>query len=122
MRAKVRLRRVARGDFRKSEHTLFNELPVAFRRKLKGTDAVCFISGTGNQVVFVYGFTSVGMTQAIGPHKSRRYGIVTSVRLRLTGSTWNPLMLQNYADECGIELAGIKRFEDHYEKLRKEAA
>jgi len=45
---------------------------------------------------------------------------IASVRLRLTGSHWNPLMLQNYAEACGIELMGIKRFEEHYERLRKE--
>jgi len=113
----VRLRRVERGDFRTTERTMFENLPAALRRKLKGSDAVCFVSGVGNQIVFVYGFTNVGLTKATGRHKPRRYGIVTSVRLRLTGSTWNPLMLANYADACGIELLGLKRFEEHYEHL-----
>lgn len=123
IRATVRLRRVAQADFRKNEKTMFESLPAKVRKSLKLNDAVCFISGTGNQIVFVYGFTEVGTTKPSNPiYKPRRYGIVTSVRLRLTGSNWNPLMLQNYAESCGIELIGIKRFEEHYAKLRKETA
>lgn len=119
---RVRLRRVEHGDFRTSEQTMFNALPAAVRNDLRGFDAVAFVSATGNQIVFVYGFTNVGMTKPTGLHKARRYGIVTSVRIRLTGSTWNPLMLQNYAADCGLELIGLKRFEEHYSKLKGEEA
>jgi hypothetical protein len=31
-------------------------------------------------------------------------------------------MLANYASEVGIKLDGLKRFEEHYEKLAREAA
>ena len=116
---KVRLRRIVRGNFRKSERTLFEELPAHVRRGLSNTDAVCFVSSGGNQLVFVYGFTNVGLTKNTGTVR-RRFGIVTSIRLRLTGSTWSPEMLQNYAADCGIELEGIKRFEAHYKLMRSK--
>ena len=123
-RIRLRLRKVAHGDFRTSEHTMYKSLPAALRNSLKGNDAVCFVSGTGNQLVFVYKYIDVGITRPTHPGvRARRYGIIASIRLRLTGSTWNPLMLQNYAtDYCGIELIGLKRFEEHYERLAKEAA
>ncbi len=116
MRAKVRLRRVARGDFRTSEHTMLMSLQP-HERKLRGNDCVCFISGTGNQVVFVYAMKSAGETRATSKYEARPIEIVTSVRLRLTAGSWNPLMLQNYAADAGLELEGLKRFEEHYSNL-----
>ena len=113
-RINVRLKMVAQGDFRRSEYTLFSGLPRKFRKSLNSNDAVCFVSGSGSQVVFVYSFTDVGRTKGNTLYGSRSYGIVTSVRLRLTGSTFNPLMLQNYAGACGIELEGLRHFEDYF--------
>lgn len=119
-RIRVRLRRIEWGDFRKSAQTLFEELPQSFRRTLKGNDAVCFISGNERQMAFVYGFVPVGKTKGNVNYESRRYGIVPHVTLRLTGSKWSPTMLANHANACGLELIGIKRFEDYYSELFEE--
>jgi hypothetical protein len=35
-------------------------------------------------------------------------------------SVWNPLMLKDYAEEQGIDLDGLKKFEEYYKKLREE--
>lgn len=117
---RVRLRAILQGDFRTSEYTMFQTISQKLRNSLRGADAVCFVSKRGNQVCFVFGFLNVGTTKPADGSKGTKYGAITSVRIRLTRSTWNPLMLQNYAAHRGLELIGIKRFEEHYERLRKD--
>jgi hypothetical protein len=99
MKMIARLRYVATTDFRRSEATNFAALPKTLRDSLRNNDAVCFRSGTGNQLVFVF----------------RRVGdVVASTRLRLPSKRrWDPLMLADYAAEVGIELVGLKRLKDH---------
>jgi hypothetical protein len=104
----VRLRRIEEASFNCSEKTLFMNLTNKVRNDLKGNDAVCFVSKGGNQMLFVW----------------RQAGeILASVRLRLLHGTWDPLMLQNYANEVGLELEGLPRFEIYFtNRARARAA
>ena len=104
----MRLRFVKRCSFRKSELTNFQEMAVTERSQLKTGDCVMLLSLSENQLVFVYGFTDFG-----------RGTVLRSERLRLSAGTWDPLMLAEYAAKAGIELDGLKRFEEHYRDIQK---
>ncbi len=113
MTAKVKLVEIKEANFRQSEATNFAKLPKSRRESLKNGEAICFVSRMGNQLVFVHKGGEFGKTVQ---GKERR--VVYSTRLRLTRGTWNPIMLADYADEVGLELLGLKKFEVHYDKLR----
>lgn len=110
---KMRLKYIETVDFRKSEATNFFEQSKKQKWSLKSGEVVCFVSGRGNQIVFVH---PAEVNDFVGSAKARGM-IIRSERLRLTSGSWNPLMLANYAKEMGIELEGIKRFEEHYKAL-----
>lgn len=120
IRAKVRLRKVVGGDFRTSEATMMGKLPRAFLNTLRGNDAVCFISGSYNQVAFVYGFKPAGTIPKTSTRRARTYEMVTSVKVRLTGSQFDPLALADYAKKAGIHLEGLKLFKDRYSYLLEQ--
>lgn len=108
----MRLKSIARADFRKSEYTNFLEIDC----RLKADEVVCLVSSTGQQIVFVYALDSVTGTFKRGGEVERV--VLRSVRLRLTsGGKWDPMMLGNYAKDAGLHLEGIKLFETHYKKL-----
>lgn len=112
----MRLRLVQTVHFGKSELTNFlavlakhpeftNDKSAA---KLKADDVVLLVSMTGNQLVFLHGFDTF---------EEKR--VLRSTRLRISGgASWNPLMLVNYAKEVGLNITGIKAFEDHVRALR----
>ena len=113
----MRLKLIHRGDFRKSELTLFNEAMKAHKGlKLGSDDCVLFISGNGKILKFVYGFTEQEvMRYSTKETTGNTTKILESTVYRIDGSgTWNPLMLRNYADAAGVSLIGLKRFEQHY--------
>jgi hypothetical protein len=119
MRARVhiRLRRIVwPADFRRSDRTLYESLNQKEVKRMRGSDAVCFVSRTGNQVLFVYRSTHVGIG-ARGTAKA----IITSIRLRLTSGRFTPSMLTTYALDCGLAIEGAKRFE-HYVALKQNIA
>jgi len=103
----MRLRLIERVDFRKSELSNYLEHVKDKDKKLGKDDVALFISQSGNQLVFVYGFTDM----------DEKKKVLRSERLRITGGTWNPLMLQNYAERVGLHLDGLRRFEQHYRRL-----
>ena len=112
---RIRLKGIQQDvDFRQSELTNYE----AFRKSKrfsgdpKKGEAYLFVSTSGNQLVWVLKYeadVTVFRTQR------RR---IESLRFRISGGHWNPMMLANYADEVGIELVGIKRFEEIYEAQR----
>jgi hypothetical protein len=110
----LRLRYIETVDFRASEHTnyLLAIRKYPYLAKLKPKDAVLLISRKRDQLIFVYGF---GITT--GLRGVRRY--LRSERLRLENGSWDPLMLQNYAEEAGIFLEGIKTLEEHLKAAKK---
>ncbi|MCK5617304.1 hypothetical protein KAR91_86370 [Candidatus Pacearchaeota archaeon] len=112
---RIKLKAIKYVDFRKSEWTNYQEFKKSkkFPGELTHNEAFLFISNTGNQLIWM-------LNVANGPLGHR---IVDSRRWRFTGtSSWNPLMLANYAEEVGIELIGIKKFQEifaaNYNKKR----
>jgi hypothetical protein len=120
----MRLKYIAQVDFRKSEATNFLEHHVVKRGKkiakrpaLKAGEVACLIASSGNQVVFVYNPDRV---QDVNADVDER-PVLHSERLRLTsGGRWNPLMLGNYAAQVGIQLEGIRLFEQHFDEMTRE--
>lgn len=111
----MRLKYIQKADFRKSERTNlveFRKKNYAAVRNLLPDDVICFISSQQDQLVFVHGF--VEMTNG----KNQFFQILSSRRLRITGGTWNPLRLADYAKEVGLELEGLKKFADYYKNLK----
>lgn len=107
----MKLKLIAEANFRKGEHTNFAELNRKEAFDLKPGEVVCLVSKTGNQLCFVYAPKDVSGTQ-------RKNIVLRSEKLRLThGGTWNPLLLTAYAKIVGIELDGLKHFQDYYKKL-----
>ena len=100
-------------DFRKNEWTNFKEFKKSkrFPGELKANEAILFVSKSGNQLIWILN---------VADAESGRQ-IVDSRRWRITGSqSWNPMMLQNYAEKVGIHLVGLKRFEELYEADREK--
>jgi hypothetical protein len=110
----LRLKLVAEVDFRKSEVTNWTELAKKgmIARHLGENEVVLLVNKKRTQIVFV-------SAAKAWPGRKHAISIVHSRRLRITsGGSWNPLMLNNYAEEVGISLIGLKRFEDYYEELK----
>jgi len=106
---RLRLKAVIQCSFVRSEASNL----ALFRKEghypgdLRKGEAFLFIAKGMNQVVFIFKtFKVEGRT------------VVDSRRLRLDGGTWNPMMLQNYANAVGINLAGVKRFEQIHDEMR----
>ena len=112
---KLRLKAIIpRADFRKSEETLYREYAKsrAYQGQLKRGEAYLFWSKSGNQLLWFFRDPS-----AIEGSKYE-YEVVDSRKWRVTGGTWHPFMLANYAEEVGIDLIGIKRFEEIIDEQR----
>ena len=108
----LRLKLIAHADFRKSEETNFLELEKSGKLPpLKKGEGVLFISRSNNQLVFVEKIDEWEMRTSKG--KVVRARVCASQRFRMRGTTWNPLMLQNYASRAGFKIPGIKRFESY---------
>lgn len=108
----LRLRAVRTVDFRYSE--VHNIHAVLYAEKItltKPDDVVLFRSKTGNQLVFVYQIDTV-----ITPNRGAQR-VYHTEKLRLEKDSWNPLMLQEYANQVGIVLAGVKSFKTHMKEI-----
>jgi len=105
----MRLRHIETVSFNYSEETMYAMVikEYAHLATLGKNDVVLFRSVTGNQLVFVFGFSLLNTASKVECY-------LRSERLRLPkGREWDPLMLANYAQDCGINLAGIKTFKEH---------
>lgn len=97
-------------DFRSTELSIYE----GFRRSRsfpgdpKAGEAYLFVSRAGNQLLWILHYEP----EIIVIKTKRRR--IESMKFRVSGGYWNPLMLANYAADIGIELEGIKRFEDAY--------
>lgn len=108
----MRLVRVERVNFRKSEATNFREIVAREKLELRSGEVVCMRSMTGGQLVFVWRPDKVDAGQG------NTVEVLTSRRLRLEGGqTWNPLMLANYASLVGLKIENLRRFEEHWRRL-----
>lgn len=118
---RLRLRKIIQVSFVKSEETNFDEVMRskehrALIKSLKGNDCVCFWSQAKNQMVFVKGYTKME-TKGKKP-----WFVLYSQRVRVKrgpglSNEIEPKMLANYAREAGIELIGLKLFQEFYENL-----
>lgn len=110
----VTLKKIEVADFRKSEATLYDDFAWRNRRLggLKKNEVILFISLTGNQCIWIINVT----------HNPSGRRIVDSRRWRVEGGVWNPLMIANYAEQVGLRLKGIKKFEEYFTEttLRKK--
>jgi hypothetical protein len=110
----LRLKLVADCNFQHNEADNFNEIIKKHKiDQLAPNEVVCLKSLGGAQMVFMYRPREIELTSGRGTAMVYR-----SVRLRLTRSTWNPMMLQNYANEVDIQLEGLRRFEDALPHLK----
>ena len=112
MNLKLRLKLIATVNFTYSEAENFKDV----MKKNPGVhlgpgDVVLLQSQSGGQMVFMYRPVDLNF-ETMECAGARRGGATAykSVRLRLSRSTWNPLMLQDYANEVGLELEGLRRF------------
>ncbi len=107
-------------DFRKNELTNYDAYAKAKRLKknpLKANEVLLFISRSGNQLVWVL---NVGEIETKNKNRRGHFGrrMIDTRRWRIEGGCWNPAMLQNYANEVGLELVGFRRFEAKYADAR----
>lgn len=118
----MRLRYVETVSFARSELTNFLDI---IRRRPEFTrgnaalgkdDVIVLVSLQGNQLIFVAGFHVIEYSVRPGI-KERDVNVLRSTRLRLpNGARWNPMMLADYAKEVGIELKGLKLYEEYIKK------
>jgi len=97
-------------DFRKNEWTNYQEFKKSkkFPGELANNEAILFVSKSRNQLIWVL---NIFEDEKI---------IVDSRRWRIFGGTWEPLMLQNYAESAGLHLVGLRRFEEIYAAHREK--
>ena len=115
----LRLKAVIQCSFCRSEATnldLFRQ-EAHYPGDLKKGEAFLFLAKSGNQVVFIF---RDPVLEFEGEKKARR--VIDSRRLRLDGGSWSPYMLQNYANHVGLNLIGIKRFEQVHDELARARA
>jgi len=103
------------ADFRKSEATLHDAFlrSRSYPGDLRKGECFLFLSKSGNQLLWF--FTQVTRIEG---YKGAEIKVYDSRRWRLTGGTWHPYMLANYAEKAGIDLVGIKRFEEIIDERR----
>jgi len=117
---RLRLKGVVTCSFARSEATNLGlyRTTTKFPGELNKGEAYLFISKGGNQVLFMFKTVvlEVDVQHRRGDGTNTR-GVIDSRRLRLDGGTWHPYMLQNYANEVGIDLIGFKRFEQVHSRM-----
>ncbi len=106
----LRLRHVQQADFRKSEVTNLELMRIVnphLVNSLRPTDVILFITTSGKQLLFVYGYHRFR-------HQEAQRTVLPSLRLRLLESSWNPDMLAAYAEEVGLQIINLQLFRQHY--------
>lgn len=108
-RFRLNLRLVATVDFRRGVPFHYDELR---KRKLladiSADEVILLISQTGLQVAFVF------HEEQISSRNGDPVSAIGHYRVQLSRHTpWAPRMLSEYASAAGIELIGVKRFEEH---------
>lgn len=110
-----RLRRIAHVSFCCSEWTNMKWLIRRYKMTLGRSDVIALISMTGKQIIFVFAEDEVSYQD--GHDEKQLTSVLTSTRHRIIGGgTWSPKMLVNYARKAGIELIGLKSFEQYFDE------
>lgn len=112
----MRLKLIVTVNFQRTEAENFH---AAMKRnpglELGPQDVVCMVSLSRQQIVFMYRKETIDVS-GYGLRKGTA-DVFHSERLRLSRSTFEPKMIQNYANQIGIVLDGFRRFEDIYASL-----
>lgn len=101
----------SRVDFRRSDlshYQDFKKLEPKLAKAFKKGDAVMFVSSAANQILFVFG------AEEVTGKSGQEVLALASLRLRITGSSWDPRMIVNYAEAHNILIANRKRYEDFF--------
>jgi hypothetical protein len=115
---KLRLKYVGTADFRKTEATLIDEVKKEIGGELGKNECIILVSGGKKILKFIFAILEHEMVNSAGTAVNRITKVLPSRTYRITdGGTFHPYMLQNYANDIGIELAHLKRLEAH---LRSE--
>lgn len=109
---RLRLRLVKVVDFRFSERTNFDIETKRHKLELKSGEVVCFISLGRDQIIFVSQPRQMEVPEGTKLRKAGPPQVLDSRRLRIEGGVWSRLMMQNYANEVGIEIDGFRRLEE----------
>lgn len=115
-RLRLSLRMIATVDFRLGVPTHYDVLKK--KRLLKDIsedETVLLVSATGRQLAFVFHEVQ------IDSRSGEPVRAIAHYRVQLDRHTpFNGTMLSQYAERAGIELIGIKRFEDHLKGLEAD--
>jgi hypothetical protein len=119
----MRIRYIFRGSFQKNEVTLFHEaMTEAGELTLGHDDCILLVSQSEKLLKFVWRQITTSRKNVDGTN-GKLSTVVSSQLYRIVdGGTWNPLMLANYAEQVGIQLEGLKKFEQYYRALRADTA
>jgi len=112
-KTRLRLKAVVRCSFSRSEATnlvLFSK-EGHYPGDLEEGEAFLFLSKGGDQVIFIF------RSPIFFEGRKGDLKVIDSRRLRIPGGTWSPYMLQNYAEEIGLHLIGVKRFEQVHDEM-----
>lgn len=107
---RLRLKQIEQQvDFRCNDLTIFERWKGkdAFKVPRQG-ETVLFVSKGGDQILWIIGYDAKVM---VGKVERRR---IETIRFRLSGGKWNPLLLADDAERVGIELEGIKKFKEAF--------
>lgn len=113
---RLRLKAISQDvDFRSTELAIFEKYRRSkdFAGDPRTGEAYLFVSKSGTQLLWVLHYEA--KVQVLNRDRRR----IESLKMRVSGGYWNPLMLQNYANDLGIELEGIKRFEEVFYQTHK---
>lgn len=109
---RLSLRLIATVDFRQGVPTHYDTLKKRrLLRDINEDEIVLLISQTGRQLAFVFHEVQ------IDSRSGEPVRAIAHYRVQLDKHTpFNGPMLSQYAQRAGIELDGLKRFEDHLKK------
>lgn len=118
IKLRLKLRLVVACDFRHGVGYHYDALKSKkWLDDMRADECALLVSYTGRRVMFVF---RESKTTARGGDPVT---VLSSFHLNLDRHTpWSPLMISEYAGHVGIDLIGIKRFEDHILDKEKERA
>lgn len=115
----MRLKLMATVNFQRSEADNLNAVLKRHPDMVLGpNDVVLMISMDKSQMVFMFRKDTIDVSE-YGKRRGEA-DVYNSRRVRLSRSTWDWRMLQEYATKANIELDGIQPFEKHFPKLRHD--
>lgn len=114
----LRLKWVGYADFRHNDSWQLDETIKQLGQALGKNECAILISKLGKILRFIFPAIEHDMITVGGRMvEGQKTRVVASKTYRITsGGVFNPYMLQNYANDLGIELAHLKRLEAHLQE------